>query len=72
MKEKSYLDLIKDNKIIILKDYMKCHGCDKILVIRDKNDFDNIFIFSNCLDIFCLDCYKYLIKNNIGCLECTE
>ena len=72
VKEKSYLDLIKDNKIIILKDYMKCHGCDKILVIRDKNDFDNIFIFSNCLDIFCLDCYKYLIKNNIGCLECTE
>ena len=72
VKVNTYLDLIKKNKLMILKDYMKCNGCDKILVVKDKNDFDNIFIFSKCLDIFCLDCYKYLIKNNIGCLECTE
>ena len=68
----SYLDLIKLNKAAILKDYMRCSGCSRILEIKDESDFDNIFIFSNCLDIFCLDCYKYLIKNNIGCLECTD
>ena len=72
IREKTYLDWIKINKAMILKDYMRCSGCDKILEIKDLNDFDNIFIFSNCLDIFCLDCYQCLIKNNIGCLECTD
>ena len=72
IREKTYLDWIKINKAMILKDYMRCSGCDKILEIKDLYDFDNIFIFSNCLDIFCLDCYQCLIKNNIGCLECTD
>ena len=72
VRENSYIDLIKNNKVTFLKDYMRCSGCDRVLIIRDKSDFDNIFIFSNCLDIFCLDCYKYLIKNNIGCLECND
>ena len=72
MDSNSYLDLIKSNKAAILKDYMRCSGCSNILEIKDVNDFDNIFIFSNCLDIFCLDCYQYLIKNNIGCLECID
>ncbi len=60
------------NKGMILRDYMRCCGCDQILEIKDEKDFENIFIFSNCLDIFCLECYKYIIKNNIGCLECTD
>lgn len=72
MGSSSYLDLIKNNKGMILRDYMRCCGCDQILEIKDEKDFENIFIFSNCLDIFCLECYKYIIKNNIGCLECTD
>ena len=72
MNSESYLDLIKSNKALILKDYIRCNGCSHILEVKDLNDFDNIFIFSNCLDVFCLDCYKYLIKNNIGCLECND
>ena len=72
MNDKSYLDWIRTNIASILKDYMRCCGCDKILEVKDKGDFDNIFIMSNCFDIFCLDCYKYLIENSIGCLECTD
>ena len=72
--QKNFEDYIFNNNIlvIILRDYMRCCGCSKILEINSLEDFDNIFIFSTCLDIFCLDCYKYLIENNIGCLECTN
>ena len=72
MNSNSYLDWIKTNKSMILRDYVRCSGCDKILDVKEKEDFDNIFIMSNCFDIFCLICYEYLIKNSIGCLECTD
>ena len=70
--EDNYVDYVDKQKSIFLKDIVRCSGCNNTFEVKDEEDFDNIIIYSNCLDIFCIDCYKYLIDNNIGCLECTE
>ena len=70
--EENYADYIDTKKALILKDNIRCCGCNNIFDVKEKDDFDDIIIYSNCLDIFCLECYKYLINNNIGCLECTD
>ena len=70
--EDSYADYVESKKGLFLKDCIRCSGCNNPLKIVDQNDFDDIIIYSNCLDLFCLDCYKYLINNNIECLECTD
>lgn len=70
--EENYADYIESKKGLLLKDSIRCSGCNNPLEVKDENDFDDIIIYSNCLDIFCLDCYKYLINNNIECLECTD
>lgn len=70
--EQNYADYVDSKKIIFLKDNIRCCGCNNIFEIKDTQDFDDIIIYSNCYDIFCLECYKYLINNNISCLECTD
>ena len=70
--QENYADYVDSKKVIFLKDNIRCCGCNNIFEVKEKQDFDDIIIFSNCLDIFCLDCYKYLIDNNISCLECTD
>ena len=70
--EENYADYVDTKKALFLKDSIRCCGCNNIFDINEQNDFDGIIIYSNCLDIFCLECYKYLIENNIGCLECTD
>ena len=70
--EKSYADYVYEKKTLFLKDNIRCSGCNNVLDVKDEDDFDDIIIYSNCLDIFCLDCYKYLMNNNIGCLECND
>ena len=65
-------DYIYSQKVIILRENLKCSGCNKLLEFKSENDLDDIIVFSNCLDIFCIECYKYLIDNNLGCLECTD
>ena len=70
--EDNYTDYADKLKSLFLKDIVRCSGCNNVFDVKDEEDFDNIIIYSNCLDLFCLDCYKYLIDNNIGCLECTE
>ena len=70
--DNKYSDYVENNKILFLKDNIRCSGCNNIFEIKEKEDFDDIIIYSNCLDLFCLECYKYLINNNIGCLECSD
>ena len=70
--EDNYADYVDSKKVIFLKDSIRCCGCNNIFEVKEKQDFDDIIIYSNCLDIFCLECYKYLIENNICCLECTD
>jgi hypothetical protein len=70
--EDNYSDYIDKKKVLLLKDNIRCAGCNNAFDVKEENDFYDIIIYSNCLDIFCLDCYKYLINNNIGCLECND
>ena len=70
--EENYTDYVENKKALFLKDNIRCSGCNNIFEIKDEKDLDDIIIYSNCLDIFCLECYKYLINNNIGCLECND
>lgn len=70
--EENYVDYVENKKALFLKENIRCCGCNNILEVKEDEDFDDIIIFSNCLDIFCLECYKYLINNNIGCLECND
>ena len=70
--EENYPDYVENKKPLFLKDNIRCSGCNNIFEVKDKGDLDDIIIYSNCLDLFCLECYKYLINNNIGCLECND
>ena len=70
--DNKYSDYVENNKVLFLKDNIRCSGCNNIFEIKEAKDFDDIIIYSNCLDLFCLECYKYLINNNIGCLECSD
>ena len=69
---KTYADYVDKKKILFLKDNIRCAGCNNVFDVKDEEDYNDIIIYSNCLDIFCLECYKYFFNNNIGCLECTD
>ena len=70
--EENYAEYVENKKALFLKDNIRCSGCNNIFEVKDETDLDDIIIFSNCLDLFCSECYKYLINNNIGCLECND
>lgn len=70
--EETYADYVDKKKILFLKDNIRCAGCNNVFDVKDEEDYNDIIIYSNCLDIFCLECYKYFFNNNIGCLECTD
>ena len=65
-------DLISETKLFLLKDNLRCAGCNENIEITDANGLKNVFIFDKCLDCYCEKCYRYIIENDIGCISCYE
>lgn len=65
-------DLIAETKLFLLKDNLRCAGCNENIEITDANGLKNVFVFDKCLDCYCEKCYRYIIENDIGCLSCYE
>ena len=65
-------DLISETKLFLLKDNLRCAGCNENIEITDTNGLKNVFIFDKCLDCYCEKCYRYIIENDIGCISCYE
>lgn len=63
-------ELIKETKVFLLKGDVECSGCDCVIEINDVNEMKRVFIFSQCLDVFCEKCYRFILENDIGCIRC--
>lgn len=63
-------DYVKENTVFLLKNGFVCSGCDAKFHITKTDDLTRIFVYNNCFDIFCEECYQYIYDNDLGCLAC--
>ena len=63
-------ELVNETKVFLLKHNVKCNGCDCDIEIKDVNEMKRVFIFSQCLDVFCEKCYRFILEHDIGCICC--
>lgn len=63
-------EYINDNNKFLLRDWFDCCGCDSRFNIIAPDDLNRIFVYNNCYDMFCEECYQYIYDNDLGCLTC--
>ena len=65
-------NLISETKLFLLKDSLRCSGCEENIEINDAQGLRRVFVYDKCLDTYCETCYRFIIENDIGCVSCCE